>query len=381
MLHRLYPAGAEVLAVDLARRLSGAHRFVFYCLDEIGPLGQQLIDEGFQVIGLGRTPGIDLQVARRLRRLVRHDRVDLIHAHQYTPFFYAALSRRLSARPRILFTEHGRHYPDRRRVKRVVANRFLLRSSDRVVAVGRFVKQALIDCEGLSEKRIEVVHNGIDPGPFDAADRLAQRVQARTELALTADQPMVLQVARFHPVKDHATAVEAMARLVQAVPDAVLVLAGDGQQRAEIQSLADRLGVAERVRFLGVRSDIDRLMAAADVLTLSSLSEGLSVTLLEAMAASLPVAATDVGGNSEVVVHQQTGLLSPRGDAVALAKHWVVLLRDPKLRQKMGQAGRQRLNRHFTQTQMHRAYGQIYQQMLGKPVGGVEFGATPPLVG
>jgi glycosyltransferase involved in cell wall biosynthesis len=171
-------------------------------------------------------------------------------------------------------------------------------------------------------------------------------------------------VARFHPVKDHATALRALAEVVKQTPEAVLLLAGDGEKRGELEQLVESLGIARHVKFLGVRSDVPDLMAAADVFVLSSLSEGISVTLLEAMGCALPIAATDVGGNGEVVAHGVTGLLSPRGDASGLAGNLVRLLRDVELRRRMGAAGRARLLERFTQDQMHQRYAQIYQDML-----------------
>ncbi len=365
VLHRLYLAGAEVLAADLARQLGDQHRFIFLCLDEIGPLGQQLIGEGFEVVDLARRPGVDWSVARRLRQEIRKRDVGLLHAHQYTPFFYAAVARRWSAWPRILFTEHGRHYPDYRRTKRVIANKFLLRANDRVTAVGGFVKQALVDHEGIAADRIKVIYNGIDPRKFSVDDQdVTTRSAVRQELGVSDDQVVLIQVARFHPVKDHATAIRAFAQAVGQYPNAVLVLVGDGQLRADSEALAQELGVQEQVRFLGVRQDIPRLMAGSDVFLLSSLSEGVSVTLLEAMGCGLPIAATEVGGNPEIVAHGKTGLLSPRGDVLGLARNMVTLCRDPQLREQMGRAGRERLVERFTQQQMHDGYAQLYQQTL-----------------
>ncbi len=365
VLHRLYLAGAEVLAAALGRRLQDRYRFVYLCLDEVGPLGRQLSEEGFAVEDLRRRPGVDWSVAGRLRRCVEQHGIDLLHAHQYTPFFYAATARGLRATPPVLFTEHGRHYPDHRRTKRVIANRFLLRRADRVTAVGQFVKQALIDHEGIGSGRIEVVHNGIDPQIFEQACTPTARAAVRGEWGVADDQPVILQVARFHPVKDHATAIRALAGVVREVPNAVLVMAGDGDRLQEMEGLAQRLGVSGNTRFLGVRQDIPNLMAGADAFILSSLSEGISVTLLEAMAAGLAIATTDVGGNSEIVVEGQTGLLSPRADPEKLSQNLVRLLRDEDLRGRMGRAGRERLHECFTQHRMHGAYQAIYEQMLG----------------
>lgn len=382
VLHRLYLAGAEVLAADLARRLGapgGPYRFVFLCLDEIGPLGRQLAGEGFPVIDLQRRPGVDLGVARRLRAAVREHHIDLLHAHQYTPFFYAAMSRLPPASwtfrgPKILFTEHGRHYPDFRRPKRVFANRLLIRRSDRLTAVGGWVKQCLIDNEGMPAARIEVVYNGIDPDKFTPRAAAAARPAVRAELGIAPDQPVALQVARFHSVKDHATAIRAWAQVIRSwpppdppdagTPPPLFLLVGDGDDRSKIEALAAELSITPHVRFLGARSDVARLIGAADVFLLSSLSEGISVTLLEAMGAGLPIATTAVGGNPEVVAANVTGLLSPRGDAAQLAASLLTLLRDPALRARFGAAARERLLAQFTQQRMHQRYAEIYEEML-----------------
>lgn len=364
VLHRLDRAGAEVLAGDLAMKLQDRYRFVFLCLDGAGPLGEHLASMGFDVVVLGRKPGLDWSVARRLRSAVKHYGINLLHTHQYTPFFYAALSRRLGSTPPILFTEHGRHYPDDRNPKRVLANRWLLKPSDRITAVGRFVKQALVENEGIAEGRIKVIYNGIDPDAFPPADP-ESRSHARRLLGIDDQTPLVMQVARFHPVKDHETAVRAFAETLSFVPKAVLCLVGDGGQRPTIETLCGEMGIQDHVRFLGVRDDVAQLIPGADAFMLSSVSEGVSVTLLEAMATGLPIAATDVGGNPEVVEHGTTGLLSPRGDHHALGANLVTLLQDPAQRQVFGRAGRARLLEVFTQDRMHREYTELYGLLLG----------------
>lgn len=362
VLHRLDRAGAEVLAAELARALNDRFRFAFLCLDGVGPLGEQLRDEGFAVVELGRKPGLDLAVAGRLRDAAAEHRVHVLHAHQYTPFFYSALSRGLGEMPPILFTEHGRHYPDPRKFKRMVANQCLLRRCDRVTAVGRFVKRALVRNEGLPARRVDVIYNGITPavGPASAADRRA----ARQLLNIDEHDRVVMQVARFHPVKDHETSIRAFAQVARQVARARLVLVGDGEGRSRCEALAAELQVAGRVTFTGVRADVSALLPAADVFVLSSLSEGVSVTLLEAMNAGIAICATDVGGNGEVVNHERTGLLSPRRDPQKLAEHVISLLNQPHRRAAMGEAGRQKLLRQFTQAQMHGAYADLYDTML-----------------
>lgn len=368
VVHRLHRAGAEVLAADLSRKLASRYRFVFLCLDEIGPLGQQLLQEGFRVVDLRRRPGVDLRVGTRIARAVRRHGIDLLHAHQYAPFFYAAMGRRLGLGddPPIVFTEHGRHYPDGRSAKRCLANRVLLKRTDRVTAVGGFVRDALVANEGIRPERhaIEVIYNGIDPQLHAGYVGHEARRAARDAMGVGATALVVLQVARFHPVKDHATAITAFKRVADNEPAARLVLVGDGPERGRIESLVGELGLAERVRFLGVREDVAALLPGAEVFMLSSLSEGISVTLLEAMAARLPIVATEVGGNPEVVEHRLTGLLSARGDADGLAQNLLLLLHDPALRKRMGDAGHRRLLARFTQEKMHAGYAKLYDELV-----------------
>lgn len=365
VLHRLDRAGAEVLAAGLSRALRDRFDFVFLCLDGLGPLADALRGDGFVIEELGRKPGVDLALGRRLRERLRAHGVSLVHAHQYTPFFYSSLSRgriRRRKSPPILFTEHGRHYPDHRSTRRVLANKLLLSGKDRVTAVGAFVREALVRNEGLAERRIEVIYNGITPGE-EPTER--DRSTAREQLKIDDDRPVAMQVARFHPVKDHATALRAWARVREAVPHALLVLVGEGGERAAMQALADELGLQDAVRFTGAVDDARGLVPAADLCLLTSLSEGVSVTLLEAMAAARPVVATSVGGNPEVVEDGGTGLLAPRGDAEALAGHIVALFKDKARADALGRAGRQRLIERFTAERMHDAYARSYGAMLG----------------
>ncbi len=368
VLHQLNRAGAEMLAADLARKLRDRYRFIFLCLDGIGALGEELAAEGFTVVELDRKPGIDWKVANRLRTVVKQQGIHLLHAHQYTPFFYASCSRRFSVLPPILFTEHGRHYPDQRKPKRVLANRWLIKPHDRVTAVGRFVKQALIDNEGIAEGRIKVIYNGIDPDAFPPAGA-ESRKRARQIIGVDDEVPLLMQVARFHSVKDHATAIRAMAQVAAGFPQAKLCLIGEGDERSHIEALVSELDIRENVIFMGARADVAALLPAADVFVLSSLSEGISVTLLEAMATGLPIAATEVGGNPEVVEHEETGLLSPRQDNEALAMNLMSLLDNADRRRAMGNKGRARLLETFTQERMHQQYTQLYSRLLGMDAG------------
>jgi glycosyltransferase involved in cell wall biosynthesis len=345
----------------MARRLEN-HRCIFACLDERGTLADELDRGGFAVHLLGRRAGFDLRCALRLAELLRRENVEVIHAHQYGPFFYSLVARLFCRRPRVLFMEHGRAFPDYPRRKRIVANRLLLERRDRVVAVGNAVRQALVDNEGIARERIGVVYNGIDLAPFATAARC--RDQVRRELGVVNDELVIMQVARLDALKDHATAVRTFHRVWQRVPGARLVIVGEGPESSAIERHVRQLGLSAAVQLLGVRSDVPRLLAGADVCLLTSVSEGIPLTLIEAMAAGLPVVATRVGGVDEVVEHEVTGLLAPAGDEAVLAAHITRLAEDATLRTRLGLSGRDRATSRFSEDAMHRGYADLYEEML-----------------
>jgi glycosyltransferase involved in cell wall biosynthesis len=362
VLHAMQVAGAEVLVAETVRRLAGRIAPTVFCLDAVGPLGERLRAEGVEVVCLGRRPGRDWRVAWRLANELRARAVEVVHAHQYTPFFYAALARLTMWRaPRVVLTEHGRHYPDVVSRLRRTANAWVLdRLADAVNAVCAFSAESLHRVDGFSSKRIEVIENGIDLPRYEPA---ADRAEFRRRLGLRPDRRHVVCVARFHPVKDHAMLLRAFAAVAAARADVNLLLVGDGPLRGDLERQAAALGVADRVRFLGVRSDVPDLLRAADVFALTSVSEAASLTLLEAMASRLPVVVTAVGGNPEIVRDGREGLLVPRGDAAAAAAALLRLLDDPAAAAAMGEAGRTRVEERYQLDRTIEAYFHLYQRL------------------
>jgi glycosyltransferase involved in cell wall biosynthesis len=314
---------------------------------------------------LGRRPGRDWRVAWRLARAARGRGVDVLHAHQYTPFFYSALSRVLSAGElRVILTEHGRHYPDLVRPLRRAVNRLVLdRLADAVNACCAFSAEGLARVDGFAGGRIEIIENGIDLGRYRSG---GDRMTLRRELGLDPGRRYVTAVARFHPVKDHAMLLRAFAAVAAARPDVDLLLAGDGPLRADLEKQAETFGITPRVRFLGVRPDVAAILQASDLFTLTSVSEAASLTLLEAMASGLAVVVTEVGGNPEIVRDGVEGLLVPRGDADAAAAALLQLLDDPARAAAIGSAGRQRVEERYQLQRTIDSYFALYQRVTGR---------------
>jgi L-malate glycosyltransferase len=346
VVHVMQVAGAEVLIAETIRRLAGRINPVIFCLDAIGALGEQLQAEGVEVVSLGRRPGRDWRMVWRLARELQNRRIEVLHAHQYTPFFYAALAKSwIRRRPRLIFTEHGRHFPDYVSPLRRTVNRLVLdRCADAVNACCRFSADSLGRVDGFTRGRIEVIENGID---LERYGPRGDREALRRRLGLALKRRYLTCVARFHPVKDHTTLLRGFAAVAATRDDVDLLLVGDGPLRGDLQALSCQLGMESRVRFLGVRSDVPDLLRVSDLFALTSVSEAASLTLLEAMASGLPVVVTAVGGNPEIVREEMEGLLVPRGHAPATAAALMRLLDDPGFAAAIGTAGRARVEAHY----------------------------------
>jgi sugar transferase (PEP-CTERM/EpsH1 system associated) len=371
LLQGLDIGGLELMVVGLVEALDPA-RFEcsVICYDELGSLVPRLEKRGVRVRLLQRRPGIDVRYILRLFGRLVADRSDLLHLHNPTALFYGAVAGRLARIPAILYTDHGRDLASGRPV--MLANRILARMVDRIVAVSNYGRRNLIENEGFPPGRICLIRNGIGGEAFDGPGR---RRRVRASLGLADAQPAIGIVARLDPIKNHSLLLSAMRSVLSHVPDARLFVIGDGPLRGALQSLAMDLAIARNVVFLGARDDVPDILAALDLFVLPSITEGLSLTLIECCAAGKPIVASDVGGNREVIQDGENGLLIRSGDERALAAAIVRLLTHPDLAASMGRAGRARFESEFTLEAMVARYRDLYESIAprteaGPPAGG-----------
>jgi glycosyltransferase involved in cell wall biosynthesis len=299
----------------------------------------------------------------RLARDLRRERVELVHAHGFYANVFAVPAARIAGVPAVLASIRDLNdllwTPMQRRVQRATCL-----FADRVVVNAGAIRERLLG-QGYSERKIAVVHNGIDPGRF-AGPRTGGLAQ---ELGLAPDAPLVAFVGRLVracgiEIKGVGFFLEAAARLAPGHPRARFLVIGDGPCRPELERRAGELGLAGRVIFTGVRQDVNELLREIDVNVLPSLTEGLSNSLLEAMAAGLPVVATRVGGNPELVVDGEHGLLVPPEDAGALAAAIGRLLDDEALRARLGREARRRVESEFSVERMTATVSGLYDECL-----------------
>jgi glycosyltransferase involved in cell wall biosynthesis len=370
--------GRSVLHVVLSLEVGGLERVVYHlmqaqqggryepllcCLDRPGRWGDELAKRGYRVFALDRWGGVRPRILFELLRLIREVQPAVVHAHNPGPLVYAAPAARLARRP-LIFTRHG---PGGR-----TSHPLIWRITDQVVAVSEDARRTFLRYNRVLPERTCTIHNGIPDLPPGLSR--GERQALRRSLGFDPELPLIGTVCRLEPAKDLGTLLHAFERITAAGTPAQLLIVGDGSQREELQQRRARSPRPERIVLAGMRQDVPAILRVIDIFAVSSILEGLSVSLLEAMAAGLPAVATSVGGNPEAVEHEVSGLLVPPRDPDALAEALLRLLRDPELRARYGRAARAKYEQGFTIEAMRARYEEVYDRCrrrdMRRPNGG-----------
>ena len=359
--------GADQQILILARSMRArGHDVRIVALAPLGPMGLEAQREGIptESLELKRNIG-DLPRILRLVRMVRAWRPDVLHSHMVHANLLARVVRMMTPVPALVSTIHSINDGGR---LRMTAYRLTNRFMDRVTIISRLAAERYVSIGVIPADRLEVIPNAVDTARFRRMPEA--RAAVRKELGL-GDEFVWLAVGRFQPAKDYPTMIGAFAGL-PAGSSSRLLLAGQGPLRGEVETLIEKAGVQDRVRFLGVRRDVPELMSAADGYVLSSAWEGMPVVLLEAAAAGLPVVATRVGGVQEVVEDGSTGTLVPAGDAAALARAMAAIESlSPDARTSMGARGRALVDERYSTDRLMERWERLYSDLVAA-AGGVE---------
>jgi glycosyltransferase involved in cell wall biosynthesis len=293
---------------------------------------------------------------RQLRRLFRSLRPDLVHVHDSAaqlPTVWAVFGLRGSAaarrKPRLVVTRRT-VFPIRHPFRPLSYGLLC----DRVICISEAVRQCLVQAQ-VSSGKLVVIPDFVDCTDFDPASVRAERHD---------DRPTILSIGRLTSEKGHHLLLEAMSSVLRAVPNARLRICGIGEEEAGLKRYAEASGISPQVSFLGFVPDVRVELASADVFAMPSLSEGLGVAVLEAMAMAKPVVVTDAGGLPEAVTHRESGLVVPAGDAQALADALVSLLNEGRKGRDMGQRGRQRALAHYDKPKVVDRIVALYEEVL-----------------
>jgi len=369
----LGPGGAERVLFEVVTRLD-RERFkpIVCCLKQPGVVGDALIARGIPVhhgILASRFSPAPLPV---LVRLMRRERIRIVHTiNQPLNTTWGVVAGRLAGLPIQVASVHGMRGLPRKTQRRIV-NRVLRPSIDAVIALSAAHREYLVAEEEIDPRKVRVIHNGIDLERFRPDTPLR-----RADLGLPDDAPVVGVVAGLRPEKAHDTFLRAAAVVRDRLPSARFVLIGDGPERERLAGLTGALGLESRVHFLGRRDDVADLLPLLDLSVLPSRSEAFPLAILEAMAAGRPVVASEVGSIPDMVVPEETGLLVPPDDVGRLADAIARLLADPGLARRMGEAGREQVQR-FDVRRMVREVEDLFDELLGATDEPVARDPSPP---
>lgn len=363
----------RVVHVTFDMRIGGAEQVIYnlientdplkydvsiLCLDQfIGPFGVQLQKKGYQITALNRQPGFDFSLVRKIRCHIKRHNIDVLHCHQYTPYVYSVSGAAFTP-CKVIFTEHGRFYPDQRKLKRVFINPLLNLFTDYVTAISSATRNALVKFENFPRDKIAVVYNGID----DSNYVLPQNPNLKESLSISEDAYVLGTVARLDSIKNQKMMIKALKIVRQNYPETYLIIVGDGPERENLESFVSDLELSSCVILTGFREDAHLFYNIMDIFLLTSFSEGTAMTLLEAMATGLPCIGTDVGGNPEIVRNRETGFIIPSDDENALAEKINCLFSNKTMMKNMGEAGRKIFEENFTVKKMVGSYQAMYDE-------------------
>lgn len=372
VIYALTTGGLENGLVNIINRFPvGRYRHVIVCITGADEFAQRITVDGVRIIELRKREGHDLRFYWRLWQIFRKLRPDIIHSRNLAALEAQLLSIGCPGVKRV-HGEHGREVNDLDGTnwKYLAFRRFMRLFIHRYITVSKDLEQWLIHIVGVRRDRVRQIYNGVDnckffPGNVKPLELLPESWQGVGDLLLIGT------VGRLTPVKDQRTLLRSVTRLRDSNPDLALrlrvVIVGDGPLRRELTEQVEELDLGSLIWLAGERNDVAALLKTMDIFVLPSLAEGISNTILEAMTSSLPVVATAVGGNLELVEEGFNGALVPAGDPEALAQALVSLLENDAERRRLGANARQRACQRFDWDRTVDSYLDVYDELLRLP--------------
>ncbi|MBN1795968.1 MAG: glycosyltransferase family 4 protein [Sedimentisphaerales bacterium] len=335
------------------------------CLWKGGPNMEKFRNIGVKVHNFAIKRKTYFRVIREIRRYMIENEIDILQTTLFPSNFYGRIAALQAKVPGIIsrYISIGEHKGKLLYWVYVIAQSILDWKSSKIVALSNAVKEYLIKRHWLSEDKIVVIHNGVDPEKFDVS---VDRRQYRLKLGLNPDILTICCVARLEPIKGINYLVEAAKKVIDRGHNVQFLLVGGGSMRNSLQQLAQQMGIDDKVIFAGFRADIPEILNVSDVFVMPSLSEGLCFAIIEAMAASKPVIATRVGGIPDVISNEEVGMLVHPKNSDAIASALERMLPDEKLRREMGEKARMHIRDNFSNEAMVLKYQHLYEQFCDK---------------
>jgi len=356
--------GVEKYVVDLVNRIDRrCFEPIIFSFKPDGPLKTQL-KRGVKIHELQKGKGNDFVLPVKMARLFRKEEIDIIHSNNWSTFAESAAARWIAFTPAMLHAQHGLEMNDTeaflkmKRYKRNMMRRTLTYFTDQIVTVSNATKKFVCDEWKTPEKKVKTIYNGVDFISLTSPFNLRKKV--RKNLGIDEDDLVIGSVGRLMKVKNYPSLIKAFASLSVKNPNLKLMLIGDGPEKEYLTALIKGFYLDDKAMLLGHRSDVRELLVAMDIFILPSFSEGISISLLEAMAASLPVVVTEVGGNPEVIENNISGIIVPPDDSEVLANVMWQLVNQTVRRQNLGVHARNRVEKKFNLNRCVKEYEDLY---------------------
>ncbi|MCI5164772.1 MAG: glycosyltransferase [Candidatus Electrothrix sp. GM3_4] len=331
--HDLAIGGLQQVVVNLCRTIDrNKFHTTVLCLRALGPLVEEIERLGIKVMLLPqKKSGTDYFSFLKVAKILRKERIQVIHTHNTQPLLDGTIGAILSGgRQRIIHTDHARQFPDKKRY--MFAEWCMSHFVYKVVGVSEQTTDNLWSYEKIPRRKLMTIENGIDGSLFQISiDKQAKR----KELGIPAVGPVIGAISRIEKVKGIKYLLQAMPKIINKFPDITLLIVGDGSEKSSLKAEARQLDVEKNVKFTGARDDIPEILQVLDIYLLPSLSEGLPMGLLEAMAAGCPVIASDVGGIKSVVTNKETVIIVEPGNVQDLLFAVICSLRKTYLEQSV----------------------------------------------
>ena len=354
VLHNLSIGGTESIVTKLAINLKNDYQISVLVLDKKGEFANLLAKENIPIYYLNRRQGWKLENFIKFFKIIRLIKPDIINAHQYSSVFFSIISKIFFiTNAKIIFTEHGRHYPDYVSLKRKLANKILFKFVTKITAVSNFTKTALIKNEGLTSN-IDIIYNGII-SKFDT------NINLRQELKLPNDAKIIGFIGSLRRVKNPMLAIEVFKNLN--IENSYLVFIGDGDLRNDLKEKVNQYQVNDKVFFLGNKFPAINYLKDLDIFIQTSFSEANPLALLEAQSLGIPCVVTDVGGTKDVITNRENGILVPIDDVVRFRNAILDILNNNQLRNKLSDNSKEVFNKKFREDIMFQSYRELFKQL------------------
>jgi len=353
--------GSERVVYEVASKLDKGLYSVLIVSFKEGPVRMMYERLGFKVCVVSKHKSLDLRFIYNLRKILVDESVNIICPHHFGPFLYSFMAA-FGSRAKLVYTEHSQWQLEELYPLYKVLLKIMILKTDAIVSISKQIEDYYVNSLSVQKKKIHSITNGVDLKLY----RKSPSDDKRLELGIGAHELIVGMVAHIRPEKNHQLLISAFERVARELKEVRLLLIGNDSLNGAIQRIVGECSVGNRIVFLGQRDDVPELLRIFDVFCLTSVHEGLPLTLLEAMASGVPVIGTDVMGINEIITDNENGLLFPNGDEEKLAEVIMTLLTDEALRIRLSRAGRNFVVENYDIDNMIKRYERLFSTLCAQ---------------